>query len=297
MSTSFAALEAFYWVAHLNSFSAAGEHLNVTQPTVSYRIRELEERLGVQLLVRRGRRISLTSEGESLRGYAEQMIGLVQDIEANIRSSSPGSRTLRLGVIDSFAALCLPLLLDELKLANTRVATTVDHSHNLARLLSEGALDMAILSTPPSYPNVNLQLLGRQGVDWVASPDLGLGSERISPGELLRQRVFCTPAPSNLHQLTISAFSGSQAAGIKLNLCNSIAVIHNLVRAGVGICVLPTRLVQDDLYAHRLTVLDIGGRLPMQDVFIGTNKGIINRSLPAVIQLVQNVGQEMAYCM
>ena len=63
MALSFSALESFYWVAQLRNFSAAAEKLHITQPTVSYRIRELEEHLGVSLFVRQKRGLLLTSEG------------------------------------------------------------------------------------------------------------------------------------------------------------------------------------------------------------------------------------------
>ena len=130
MALSFSALESFYWVAQLRNFSAAAEKLHITQPTVSYRIRELEEHLGVSLFVRQKRGLLLTSEGEALKRYAESMIGIARDIESNIRTRNTRLPTLRVGVMDSFAVVCLPALLNELdiRFAGTRVAATVDTS-------------------------------------------------------------------------------------------------------------------------------------------------------------------------
>lgn len=152
MALSFSAVEAFYWASQLRSFNAAAEKLSITQPTVSYRIKELEEQLGVPLFIRQKRQLQLTSEGEALKHYAEAMIGIARDIESNIKTRNTRLPTLRVGVMDSFATVCLPALLDELdgRFAETRVAATVDTSHNLARQLSEGLLDIAVLSTPPS---------------------------------------------------------------------------------------------------------------------------------------------------
>ena len=298
MALSFSALESFYWVAQLRNFSAAAEKLHITQPTVSYRIRELEEHLGVSLFVRQKRGLLLTSEGEALKRYAESMIGIARDIESNIRTRNTRLPTLRVGVMDSFAVVCLPALLNELdiRFAGTRVAATVDTSHSLAAQLSEGLLDIAVLSTPPPYENVRLELLGRQTVEWMASPRLGLSRDFVSESDLLRHRIFSTPAPSNLHSLTNNALSGNSGAGLRLNLCNNLGAILNLVEAGTGISILPTRLLQEQLLRGTVHALGLSAKLPMQEVFIGTNKGVIVRALPQVAQMIRKVSGDVGFC-
>ncbi|MGF9567854.1 LysR family transcriptional regulator [Neorhizobium sp. JUb45] len=298
MALSFSAVESFYWVSQLRSFNAAADKLNVTQPTVSYRIKELEEQLGVALFVRQKRQLLLTSEGEALKHYAEAMIGIARDIESNIKTRNTRLPTLRVGVMDSFAATCLPALLDELdsRFSGTRVAATIDNSHNLARQLSEGILDVAVLSTPPSHENVALELLGRQTVEWVASPKLIGTNEFVSDSDLLNLRIFSTPAPSNIHSLTTNALGGNSSFGLRLNLCNSISAILTLVEAGTGLSILPARMVQEQVKNKTLQILKTQSRLPKQDVFIGTNKGAVVRALPQVIQMVRKVTVDAAFC-
>ncbi|MBO9127209.1 LysR family transcriptional regulator [Rhizobium sp. 16-488-2a] len=298
MALNFSAVESFYWVSQLRSFNAAAEKLNITQPTVSYRIKELEEQLGVSLFIRQKRQLLMTSEGEALKRYAEAMIGIARDIESNIKTRNTKLPTLRVGVMDSFAAVGLPPLLDELdhRFAGTRIAATVDTSHNLARQLSEGLLDIALLSTPPEHENVALELLGRQTVEWIASSKLNMKKEFVSDDDLLSQRVFSTPAPSNLHELTTNALSGGSNLGLRLNVCNSLSAILNLVEAGTGISILPVRLVRDQIRKGSVHVLETRSKLPMQDVFIGTNKGAVVRALPQVTQMIRKVSVDVAFC-
>jgi DNA-binding transcriptional LysR family regulator len=298
MALSFSALESFYWVSQLRSFNAAADKLNVTQPTVSYRIRELEEQLGVSLFVRQKRQLVLTSEGEALKPYAESMIAIARDIESNIKTRNTRLPTLRVGVIDSFAAVCLPALLDELdnRFAGARIAATVDTSHKLADQLSEGLLDIAVLSTPPPHDNVALELLGRQSVDWIASHKLGLPQTMVCDEALLSQRIFATPAPSNLHSLTIGALAATAGGGLRLNVCNSLGTILNLVESGTGISILPTRLLQEQIRSGTIQVLKTQRALPLQEVFIGTNKGAIVRALPQVAQMIRKVGAGVGFC-
>lgn len=298
MALSFSALESFYWVSQLRSFNAAAGKLNVTQPTVSYRIHELEKQLGVSLFVRKKRLLLLTSEGEALKQYAESMIAIARDIESNIKTRNTRLPTLRVGVIDSFAAVCLPALLNELdnRFAGTRIAAMVDTSHKLADQLSEGLLDIAVLSTPPPHDNVSLELLGRQSVDWIASPRLQLPRAFVSDGDLLEQRIFTTPAPSNLHSLIVGALAGTGGVGLRLNVCNSLGTILNLVESGTGISILPTRLLQDRIRVGTIQVLTRRMTLPMQEVFIGTNKGAIVHALPQVAQMLRKVSASMGFC-
>jgi DNA-binding transcriptional LysR family regulator len=298
MALSLPALESFYWVAQLRSFNAAADKLGVTQPTVSYRIGEIEDYLGVSLFVRQKRQLSLTSEGESLKQYAEAMIAIARDIESNIRTRNTRLPTLRVGVMDSFAVVGLPALLEELdrRFYGTRVAATVDTSHSLARQLSDGLLEIAVLSTPPPYDNVALDLLGRQTVAWIASPKLGLSRGVVAEAELAAQRIFSTPAPSNLHSLTMAAFAGSSGAGLRLNVCNSLGAIINLVEAGTGIAILPTRLLQEALASGGVHVVATRAPLATQEVFIGTNKGTIVSALPQVAQMIRKVSAGVGFC-
>ncbi len=69
---SLAQLEAFLWICRLGTFHAAAERLNLTQPTVSLRIRELESALGARLFERRGNGMRLSAEGTILLRYAER---------------------------------------------------------------------------------------------------------------------------------------------------------------------------------------------------------------------------------
>ena len=69
-------LETFYWAAKLGSFTAAAERLNYTQSTVSMRIHDLEQNLGVSLFDRSQRTARITSKGRDLLKHAEELLNL-----------------------------------------------------------------------------------------------------------------------------------------------------------------------------------------------------------------------------
>ena len=73
-------LETFYWVERLGSFSAAAERVHATQSTISMRIQELEQSLGVRLFDRSHRMARLTAKGRELLPYVRQMVELTSAI-------------------------------------------------------------------------------------------------------------------------------------------------------------------------------------------------------------------------
>ena len=77
-------LDSFVHVARLGSFSAAADHLHISQPAMSKRIQSLESRLGVTLFDRLGKRVSLTPAGELLVGKATAMLDLSKDMERDV---------------------------------------------------------------------------------------------------------------------------------------------------------------------------------------------------------------------
>lgn len=79
-------LEAFVRVAELKSFSEAAKRLYLAQPTVSAHVASLEKELGVCLLMRSTKEVSLTEEGKTLYGYAGQMLELEQKIRAHFEN-------------------------------------------------------------------------------------------------------------------------------------------------------------------------------------------------------------------
>src|SRR5260221_9174640 len=72
-------LRTFRAVADHLSFSAAATNLHLSQPSVSYQVKELEEALGVDLLDRQGKRVRLTEAGEILYDYARRVLNLVDE--------------------------------------------------------------------------------------------------------------------------------------------------------------------------------------------------------------------------
>ncbi|KZL26074.1 LysR family transcriptional regulator [Pseudovibrio sp. Ad37] len=102
--TNIIQLQTFVDVARLNSFTEAAEHLSIPRSTVTARVQALEERLGVQLLHRTTRRVSLTLEGERFLQQCEPALESLLQAESDLLEKDELSGNIRLSVPTDYPA-------------------------------------------------------------------------------------------------------------------------------------------------------------------------------------------------
>src|SRR5271163_1175467 len=109
-------LEAFAAVVELGSFSAAAARLNLTQPAVSFQIRQLEQRLGLRLVERVGRRVQPTAAGLDLLPHIRRIDEAVAGAVAAMAHRASGvTGRVRLGTGATACIYLLPRLLSDLR--------------------------------------------------------------------------------------------------------------------------------------------------------------------------------------
>jgi DNA-binding transcriptional LysR family regulator len=283
-------LEAFYWVARLQGFHAAARRLHVTQPSVTYRVKQLERLFGYQLLIRGNRMVRLSPQGQTLYTAAERLMMAALEMEQLAHSGRAITGTLRLGVTDAFAAICLPDLLQRMASdhPDLEVSVMVDHSHLLTHRLDAGEIDFAVLSTPPVLQGLRYELLGHQTIGWVGA-SRPISHREVRPEWIAKHRIFVTPPPSNVSTIITEWFQAARLALPRLSLCSSMSAIVGLVRAGAGLSILPLPLVRPDLAARRLRHLDVPVAFARQAIFASYSKGIVDPALPITLNAVRKV--------
>ena len=94
-------LRVFWTAAREGGVTRASEKLNVSQPTVTTQIRALEQALGQKLFTRSGRRLVLTASGRSAYRYADEIVGLGQELMDRMKGGGPGREVrLTVGIAD-----------------------------------------------------------------------------------------------------------------------------------------------------------------------------------------------------
>lgn len=145
-------LRYFQAVCKYDGVSRAAEVLNISQPSVSNAIANLEKEFGVELFTRQRKRLLLTEEGRVMSELAEKLLLQTDDTIRTMRELGSNNRILRLGVPPMIGSLVLPILYGEhFKLyPQLKVRIVEDDSSGLKRLLAENQIDMAFL--PHTHP-------------------------------------------------------------------------------------------------------------------------------------------------
>ncbi|MGO4834302.1 LysR family transcriptional regulator [Rhizobiaceae sp. 2RAB30] len=154
-------IRTFLEIVHSGSFLKASEHLNVTQTTVSARIRTLEEELGRQLFVRNRNGAQLTPSGREFERYAQSFVQVWE--RARHQLAIPSGRTSMIA-LGGELSLWNPLLLDWLVWMRTAEPKIAIHAHvgvpdQLLEQLRTGVLDIAVLYAPKLLPGFKVELL------------------------------------------------------------------------------------------------------------------------------------------
>ncbi len=241
-------LDALRWIARLGSFRAAATRLNVSQPTISMRIQELERLLGATLFDRSGQRAVLTETGRDLVRYADRIVTLAEEMEQRSAGGMAIEATLRMGAADTFALTCLSPLVTQIEhqFPTLRVDLQIDYSFHLNRGLQKGDLDIAFLTGPVEQAGVQVEHLVRLPLAWVASPQLGLPNRVLEPGDLLATAVICNPAPSHLYRAAHEWFAAADYLPERITTCNNLTIMARLAAAGHGVAMLPTAILRTE---------------------------------------------------
>ncbi|CAN7522292.1 LysR family transcriptional regulator [Devosia sp. LjRoot3] len=164
------ALEIFTAVVDLGSFSAAGRQFDLTPSAVSRTVDRIETRLGVRLLLRSTRTLTLTAEGRAYLQAARRILADLNDAEQQIADQGAPRGRLRVNAAQSHGRLCIVPLLGEFVRLYPHILVDIALSDTLTDVAG-GEADVAIRFGPLADSGLMARKLGETGRVIVASPD------------------------------------------------------------------------------------------------------------------------------
>ena len=148
-------LQVFRAVAKLGSFTRAAQSLYMTQPAVTFQVKQLEEHFNTRLLERNHNGVTLTEAGQVVLEYAGQILELSQELEARMAelSATPGG-VLTLAVSTTIAACWMPRLLEGFCARYPAVSPhmVVGPSLRMSKLVAEREADFGMIEICPQHP-------------------------------------------------------------------------------------------------------------------------------------------------
>src|SRR6201986_4412414 len=167
-------VRTFREVVELGSFVRAAESLNVTQSTVSARIKELEARLGQPLFIRRKSGVTLTAAGRRFQPHAATLLRVVQQARQDIALPAEMRAVLNIGGQFSLWERILLQWMGRFRTARPDVAVRaeVGTPESLMRHLADGLLDLVVMYAPEARPGFQIEKLMDETLVMVATrPD------------------------------------------------------------------------------------------------------------------------------
>lgn len=284
-------LRAFERVVRLGSFHAAANELCLTQPSVSQRIKELEAELETPLFIRRGPRIALTADGHALVEYADRMLATAGAMVERFRTRDPLNGTLRIGLSENFALICLPDLFARLeqRYPAIKASVFVGDSGILCNRLNEQELDIAIVSEADVEPHVHQESLGRSRLGWFASADAGFGHGLCTPAQLAAQHLMICPPTAALHQTIAKWFANAGVTPERVSTCNNVTVTIEAIRHGTAVGLIPMRTMKNEIAQGRVQLLSVTPEMPLHRISICYQSSAFGPALKAFVDLAREL--------
>jgi LysR family transcriptional activator of glutamate synthase operon len=146
-------LRYFYEVCRWQNISKAAISLHVSQPTISLSMQDLEEKTGLNLLRREGRRIEITEDGMALYRRILPILTNMDELEKTIRELSQSKNHIRIAVPLQIGATLLPALLGQFRREHPEISLEISESGGIdaLRMVQNEELDLAITNYDTSY--------------------------------------------------------------------------------------------------------------------------------------------------
>jgi LysR family carnitine catabolism transcriptional activator len=245
-------VKTFDRIAQDLSFTKAAARLNVTQATVSMRMRALEDLLGVPLF-HRGRKVTLTDQGMTFLPYARRMLSAAQEAREALRRADRGRISLA-----SLRSLVSPLVTDALVRFQDRhpgvdvIVYEGNHSHLMA-MLHDRQAELGIIAWPnldPLVQDLEPLVVMREEVPLVVAPEI---ARQLGPRYGVADVLALVPRVISLRWWQVDP-DGAAALAQRSGTCVELPTgpARRLAIKGAGFGLFVRSAIIDDLAAGRL---------------------------------------------
>ncbi|PKR47756.1 LysR family transcriptional regulator [Thalassospira marina] len=245
-------LQAFADVVDLGSFSAAAERCNLSQPAISQQVKLLEQRLGVKLIERIGKRAMPTAAGKALRaqiGPIDQAIRGALDAVAPFGSGVQGQ--VRIGCGATACIYFLPAVLAGIrqKYPDLEISVKTGNTADMARLVETNDLDIGFVTLPFASRALEITPVMKDPfvAIFAANPETASGGDisdgPISPGEIAELPLVLFEQGSNTRTIADDWLRKTGRSVRPVMELGSVEAIKELVGAGLGASILPSMAI------------------------------------------------------
>ncbi|MED5814885.1 LysR family transcriptional regulator [Mycolicibacterium sp. 050232] len=258
-------LKYFLRIAEERSITRAAGLLGIAQPALSRQLQLLEEDLGVALFTRTRRGVELTEAGERLRASTA---GPLRQLELAVQYAGTPlarlDRTLRLGLPETTVDLLAAPLLASLTTVfpEATFSVTVGSTDQLVEAMLKGAVDVALINPVPDDRVFYRELL-TEVLFVIGGPDTDLDATRtMGFGDVVELPLVVPRSSSGIGMALQNAALRAKVTFNHRTTTDSVAVMKNMIEAGLAYGVLPLSACHHEIDSGRLRFAPIGEPMP-----------------------------------
>jgi DNA-binding transcriptional LysR family regulator len=261
-------LQVFHAVAKHLSFTKAAEALFMTQPAVTFQIKQLEEHFNTRLFERGHGRIALTPAGEIVLDYAERILGLSAELDTRLKEmTGQVAGLLLVGASTTIAEFLLPQVLGDFKSGHPNVVPRlfVANSGAVENRVAEHTLDIGFIEAPSHLAAVTTDTCCEDELVVVCASSHPLAQQKtITPKQLVEHPYISRESGSGTREVTDAYF---QKAGVRPDSLNVVMelgspeALKGLVATGVGFTIMSRATVNKEIRLGELVALPLSPRL------------------------------------
>lgn len=263
-------------IVRCSSFTKAAENLNVTQPTISKMIQNLENELNADIFVRNGRQIQLTDVGEAILKYSGPILQMFENLKTEINDLTFLNKgSIRIGLPPMAGSSFFPDVIKKFqdRYPGITMKMVEDGARKIEESIEEGLLDAGILLLPVNQAVFDWFPIFNDRLKVVMHPAHPLADrEQIELAELEQERFILFNSNFTLHDRIKNACRSAGFVPRIVSESSQWDLIREMVRADLGIAFLPDticRLLDPD----KVKAIPLVPEIPWQPVMAWRRKG------------------------
>lgn len=268
-------LQVFYTVAKLLSFTKAAETLHMTQPAVTFQVRQLEEHFNTRLFDRTHNRVTLTEAGRKSYEYAEEIFELYAEMENSVKElTGDVSGILTLGASTTIAEYMLPNLLSGFtkEYPDIQLRLKVSNTEGIVSMIENSMIDLGIVEGPVTNKNLLVEVCRVDHLVVILPTEHELANKQsISMDELLHFPFVIREEGSGTRDVIMDYVTKMGLDKNNLNIClelGSPESIKGAVEAGMGVSIVSNATIQKEVQLNLLKKVDLDPLLERSFSFV-----------------------------
>lgn len=286
-------LQVFHTVARHLSFTKAAEALHMTQPAVTFQVRQLEEYFNTRLFDRTHNRISLTEAGTRVFGYADSIFVLYGEMENAVRElTGEVSGLLILGASTTIAEYMLPALLGNFKSKHpdVNVRLKVSNTEGVVQMVENNIIDLGVVEAPVANKNLAVEECRKDQLVLIVPIGHALAERNSVPiNELTEYPYICREEGSGTREV-IAEYMQQQGIKGTLNISMELGspeAVKGAVEAGMGISVVSRATVSKELLLDSLVAINLEPQLERPFSFVHQKQKFRLRAMDELLEFAR----------